>query len=69
AEVDMNVVVLGQPGGEPRFVEVQGTAEGAAFSQDELAQLLGLAKAGLREIFAMQTKLLATKPASRPQAK
>ena len=33
AEVDMNVVVLGQPGAEPRFVEVQGTAEGQAFSR------------------------------------
>ena len=36
AEVDMNVVMLGKPGGEPRFVEVQGTAEGAAFSRGEL---------------------------------
>jgi len=70
AEVDMNVVMLQPHGaGEAKFVEVQGTAEGAAFSQDELSQLLGLAKAGLREIFEMQTKLLATKPAPRPQAK
>ena len=37
AEVDMNVVML-RPiaGGEPRFVEVQGTAEGMAFTRGEL---------------------------------
>jgi ribonuclease PH len=46
AEVDMNVVVLGQPGEEPRFVEVQGTAEGQAFSRSELDALLGLATGG-----------------------
>ena len=34
AEVDMNVVMLARPdGGDPRFVEVQGTAEGTAFSR------------------------------------
>ena len=42
AEVDMNVVML-RPvaGGEARFVEVQGTAEGMAFTRGELDQLLG----------------------------
>ena len=38
AEVDMNVVMTG----EGRFVEVQGTAEGMAFSRGELADLAGL---------------------------
>ena len=65
AEVDMNVVVLGQPGGEPQFVEVQGTAEGQAFSRSELDSLLGLATAGLGEIIAMQAALVAEPPPAR----
>lgn len=65
AEVDMNVVVLGQPGGEPQFVEVQGTAEGQAFSRGELDSLLGLATAGLGEIIAMQSSLVAEPPPAR----
>jgi len=62
AEVDMNVVVLGQPGGEPKFVEVQGTAEGAAFSRDELDQLLALATGGLGQIIDLQALTIATPP-------
>ena len=42
AEVDMNVVMLTPVGGgDPRFVEVQGTAEGMAFTRGELDSLLG----------------------------
>jgi ribonuclease PH len=66
AEVDMNVVVLGRPGSEPRFVEVQGTAEGAAFSRSELDSLLGLATTGLSEIMALQAEMVATPPCRRP---
>jgi ribonuclease PH len=66
AEVDMNVVVLGRPGDEPRFVEVQGTAEGAAFSRSELDSLLELATGGLGEIMALQAEMVATPPARRP---
>jgi len=69
AEVDMNVVVLGSPGTEPRFVEVQGTAEGAAFSRSELDALLGLATGGLTEIMALQAELVATPPTARPKRK
>ena len=65
AEVDMNVVVLGQPGAEPKFVEVQGTAEGAAFSRSELDQLLGLATTGLGRIIDLQAELVATPPSQR----
>ena len=61
AEVDMNVVMTGVGG----FVEVQGTAEGAAFSRGELDQLLGLAESGISEIFALQRELLAEPPAPR----
>ena len=65
AEVDMNVVVLGQPGQEPRFVEVQGTAEGQAFSRSELDALLGLATGGLGRIIDLQSELVATPPPAR----
>jgi ribonuclease PH len=61
AEVDMNVVMTG----EGRFVEVQGTAEGAAFSRRELDELLGLAESGISRIFALQRELLAEPPAPR----
>ncbi len=66
AEVDMNVVML-QPlaGGEPQFVEVQGTAEGKAFTRAELDGLLGLAQSGLAEIVARQAALVAVPPPPR----
>ena len=66
AEVDMNVVVLGQPGAEPSFVEVQGTAEGKAFSRSELDSLLGLATKGLAEIIDLQALLVSDGPSPRP---
>lgn len=61
AETDMNVVMTGA--GD--FVEVQGTAEVAAFTRAELDQLLDLATAGIAEIHAVQRQLLATAPAPR----
>lgn len=66
AEVDMNVVML-KPigGGEARYVEVQGTAEGKAFSRGELDELLALAAGGIDQIFTMQAGVLATPPAPR----
>lgn len=66
AEVDMNVVMLTPAdGGEARFVEVQGTAEGMAFTRGELDSLLALAESGLGEITALQRELVATPPARR----
>ena len=66
AEVDMNVVML-RPvtGGEPRFVEVQGTAEGMAFTRNELDQLLVLAELGLIEIAELQAEMVSVPPATR----
>jgi ribonuclease PH len=66
AEVDMNVVML-RPvaGGEPRFVEVQGTAEGMAFTRGELDQLLVLAELGLLELTDLQAELVSVPPATR----
>ncbi|CAN5417150.1 ribonuclease PH [soil metagenome] len=69
AEVDMNVVVLAQPGEEPKFVEVQGTAEGKAFSRNELDSLLALAAKGLAEIVDLQALLVSDPPSPRAMAK
>ena len=55
AHVDMNVVMTG--GG--RFVELQGTAEGATFGDDQLRALLRLARSGIRRITAHHRRLLA----------
>ena len=54
-DTDMNVVMT-EAGG---FVEVQGTAEGAAFSRAEMDRLLGLADQGIRELIAAQARALA----------
>lgn len=52
---DMNLVMTGA--GE--FVEVQGAAEGAPFSRDELNRLLELGEKGIGEIFELQKAALA----------
>jgi len=66
AEVDMNVVMLREKGSTlNRFVEVQGTAEGMAFSRSELDSLLGLAENGLAQIFDLQSELLESQPSRR----
>ena len=67
AEVDMNVVML-RPigGGEARFVEVQGTAEGMAFTRSELDALVALAEAGLLQIADLQAQTIAEPPTPRP---
>ncbi|WP_082109885.1 ribonuclease PH [Demequina phytophila] len=57
AETDMNVVMTGVGG----FVEVQGTAEGAPFSKDELDALLALATQGNADLAVLQA--LALEPA------
>ena len=54
AEVDMNIVMTD----EGRFVEVQGTGEQATFSQDELMQLISLAKKGCRDLYEIQKNIL-----------
>jgi ribonuclease PH len=54
ADSDMNVV-LTEDGG---LVEVQGTAEGATFTQAELAELLQLAAAAGADINAAQREAL-----------
>ncbi|HUF33019.1 MAG TPA: ribonuclease PH [Acidimicrobiales bacterium] len=61
AQVDMNVVMTASG----RFIEVQGTAEGVAFTREELDSLLGLATDGITEILQLQEKVLAEPPAPR----
>jgi ribonuclease PH len=65
ADVDMNVVMTCGPDGERRFVEVQGTAEGAPFRRDELDTLLALAEAGCTELFSRMAAYVATPPPAR----
>jgi ribonuclease PH len=66
AEVDMNVVMLGNDGEAPRFVEVQGTAEGVAFSRAQLDELVDLGSHGIAQIMALQAQLIAAPPLPRP---
>lgn len=56
AETDMNIV-MNDAG---RFIEVQGTAEGHAFTDDEFAAMLGLARSGIVEILAAQNEAIAS---------
>ncbi len=55
AETDMNVV-MNDAG---RFIEVQGTAEGHAFSDDELNAMLDLARRGIGGIITAQSEAIA----------
>ena len=55
AETDMNVVMTGSG----KFIEVQGTAEGAAFDKDELDSLLALATSGCADLTRLQNEALA----------
>jgi len=50
ADVDMNLVLCD----DGRFVEVQGSAEGAAFSRDLMDQMLSLGEKGAGELFQLQ---------------
>ena len=54
-DTDMNVVMTGSGG----FVELQGTAEGAPFTRDQMDALVALASGGIGEIVAAQKAILA----------
>ena len=56
AETDMNVV-MNEAG---HFIEVQGTAEGHAFTDEEFSAMLGLARNGISEIITAQNDVLAS---------
>ena len=53
-DTDMNIVMTGKGG----FVEIQGTAEGEAFSDADMQAMLALAKAGIAELSAKQKQVL-----------
>ncbi|WP_119327874.1 ribonuclease PH [Cysteiniphilum halobium] len=53
ADTDMNIVMTHDGG----IIEIQGTAEGKPFSEDDFAQMLALGKKGINEIF-QQTRSL-----------
>jgi ribonuclease PH len=59
AEVDMNVVMTGAG----KFIEVQGTAEESPFDRSQLDAMLQMAANGVRDLIAMQRKLLAERVA------
>ena len=55
AQVDLNLVMLS----DETIVEVQGTAEGEAFTRAQLDELLDLGQEGIRRLFAHQREALA----------
>jgi ribonuclease PH len=55
AEVDFNIVMTGAD----EFIEVQGTAEGKAFSRAAMDELMDLARGGIVQLFEEQRGALA----------
>jgi ribonuclease PH len=53
-DTDMNVVMTGRGG----FVELQGTAEGAPFTRQQMESLVALAERGIRKLIAAQKAAL-----------
>ncbi|WP_100488763.1 ribonuclease PH [Sporolactobacillus pectinivorans] len=53
-DVDMNIVM----NSKDRFVEIQGTGEEATFSDDELTELIRLAKKGIHELIAAEQSVI-----------
>jgi len=60
AAVDMNVVGTG----DGRFVEIQGTAESEPFTEEQLRQLLALARQGIAQVIEIQRAVLGPWPAA-----
>ncbi len=56
AETDMNIIM----NDASAFIEIQGTAEGHAFREDELQSMLKLAKTGIQQLLEEQQAVLAT---------
>ncbi|MFO1008664.1 MAG: ribonuclease PH [Planctomycetota bacterium] len=57
AETDMNLVMTG----EGKFIEVQGSAEGAPFDRGELDAMLEIGGAAIHRLFELQKHALTTK--------
>jgi ribonuclease PH len=58
ADVDFDVVMTD----DDRFVEVQGTAEHKSFDRAQMNQMVDLAAAGIRQLFALQRQAIEAKP-------
>jgi ribonuclease PH len=56
AEVDMNIICTG----DGRFIEVQGTAERAPFTEEQMNELLSLARKGIAQLVGIQRATLAS---------
>ena len=54
AEVDLNLVM----NAEGQIIEVQGSGEEATFSETQLAEMMGLGKAGIRELLKLQQQAI-----------
>ncbi len=57
AETDMNIVMNDME----HYVEIQGTAEGHAFSGSELTKMLKLAKTGVKDLLEIQRKYISSR--------
>jgi len=64
AEVDFNVAMTASG----KFVEVQGSAEGGTFTQDELDQMLRLSRSAIRRLITEQKKALTKRITSKKTA-
>ena len=53
-DTDMNIVMTGSG----KFVEIQGTAEGEAFTRDEMNNLIDMAEHGIKQLTEIQNSLL-----------
>ena len=60
ADVDVNIVMTGSD----KFVEVQATAEHSAFRDDQLAEMIALARIGMAELHTLQQQAIATRTAA-----
>jgi len=60
ADVDVNIVMTGAD----KFVEVQATAEHTAFSDDQLTEMIALARIGMAELRTLQQQAIAARAAS-----
>ena len=53
-DTDMNIVMTGSG----KFVEIQGTAEGVAFTRDEMNNLIDMAEQGIKQLTVIQNSLI-----------
>jgi ribonuclease PH len=58
----MNIVKTGRG----QFVEIQGTAEGTPFGEDELQKLMAAADKGIQDLIAIQRATLGDVPLKKP---